>query len=181
MLTVKGKILKTLLLSSSYDDTRPALCGVHVLPLDGKIYLEATDGHSLARLEIGVDDEIKEGLIPAAFISDHVPDRKDVTIENDIVNCGYAKTGTGIDTKYPDTVKVVADIVKLKVGASERQFNPALLDRMGKITGGLGIVNAKIRFHGEKDNAVSIEGGTSLDSRESEVIFIGIIMPIRVA
>ena len=181
--TVTRRALRAIASCAPTVDVRYYLVGVHVRADGRGIILEATDGHTLARLRISpvpvstpvsVILPLKAVQAITAGGKKTLDDVLTVTIDGDkvtVTDASTIHTPAPVDGRYLDTDPVTRKAIAAPVEMA--QFNPALLERL----------HACIKTASGADNAIPCYSQRGMNpcvvTCEALPEFIGLVMPWR--
>ena len=182
--TIPSVELKAMLQFAAKNDVRYYLNGLHFVPTNGGIAIQATDGHVLGILHVEQPEPmyfrpftIERGDIERLKLSSKGVVEFEVTEQDTakhpvkILHTGATLLAQPIDGKYPDVVRVVP----ATSNGEPAFFNPELLTRFVKASKLLGLgskIPISLHYNGQQCARVSMAGRPR---------FVGCVMPMRVA
>jgi DNA polymerase III beta subunit, central domain len=148
--TLRTEAIKALLLFAAQKDIRYYMVGANVCTNDGKLYIQATDGHRAIRMQLSATDAPPADVsvtIPLAMLKDAAkqkggvlvtladapvsadnPKGKTVHSKGDTYNC----TMPAVDGAYPDISRILPHTPQADLAACPFKVNPQYLHDAAK-------------------------------------------------
>jgi DNA polymerase III beta subunit, central domain len=137
--TLNTEAIKALLLFAAQKDIRYYLVGANVCTNDGKLYIQATDGHRAIRMQLSTPDALPADVsvtIPLAMLKDAAKQKGGVLVtlaDNPKGTTVQIKGGTydgtmpAVDGQYPDMSRLLPHTPQADLSACPFKVNPQYL------------------------------------------------------